>query len=258
LIFGRGRKKRRERLRSLPLAAEWERHLAREVPLYRRLPIGDRPALHGLMQIFLDEKRFEGCGGLELTEPVKMVIAAQACVLLLHRETDVYPQLYSILVYPRAYMAPRVEQHDEWVVSEGEEELLGESWEEGSLVLSWEDIRHDAAHPQDGYNVVLHEFAHQLDDESGVSDGTPVLPTGAMYAEWAAVFGRDYEDLRRDLSRQRATLLDEYAAESPAEFFAVATEIFFMLPRDMAELQPELYDLLRRYYAQDPATWEAG
>jgi Mlc titration factor MtfA (ptsG expression regulator) len=254
MVFGLVKRKRRERLRAQPFPQAWRDLLRARVPLYRRLPAADRDELHGLMQIFLGEKGFEGCAGLELTDEMRLVVTSQACVLLLHRETDVFPRLASILLYPETYVAPRSHEED-GLVTEGEEELAGESWAEGALVLSWSDILEDLESPQEGYNVILHEFAHQLDDETGEADGTPVMPDHRLAAEWAEVMQREFEQLRDDLQAGRPIFLDDYGASSPAEFFACVTELFFELPRDLREEHPGLYDLLARYYRQDPVAW---
>ena len=254
MVFGLGKRKRRARLAARPLPAAWRELLEARVPLYRRLPAADREELHGLLQIFLAEKSFEGCGGLALTDEMRLVTAAQACVLLLHRDTDLYPRLDSVLFYPETYVAPRVVEED-GLVAEGEEELAGESWAEGALVLSWSDIVEDLENPGDGYNVILHEFAHQLDDESGEADGTPLLPDRELAADWAEVMQREFEELQADLRAGRPIFLDDYGAESPTEFFACATELFFELPADLREEHPDLYALLARYYRQDPAGW---
>lgn len=247
-------KRRRRRLAQTPPPADWAAILARNVPYVARLPAGDRRELFGLMQIFLDEKSFEGCGGLVLTDEIRVTIAAQACILLLHRQTDVFPGLDSILVYPRAYVAPSRRRGPDGVVVEGPQARLGESWARGAVVLSWDDVLRGAADVHDGHNVVLHEFAHQLDDEAGRGDGAPALPRRSMYVAWARVLGREFAELSADLTRRRPTLLDPYAATNPAEFFAVVTETFFEMPIALRREHPQLYDQLRSFYRQDPAS----
>jgi len=205
------------------------------------------------MQVFLAEKRFEGCNGLDITDEIRVTIAAQACMLLLHRETDFYPLLKSVLVYPDAFVA-QVKTHEPGgVVIEDEEEREGESWDIGALILSWKDVLEGVADPHDGYNVVFHEFAHQLDDEWGVADGAPPLPKKSMYEEWTRVFKAEYDALVEADDKEKETFLDPYGAESPAEFFAVVTECFFELPVALREHHPELYEQLRLFYEQDPA-----
>jgi hypothetical protein len=233
--------------------AAWRAILERRVPYVARLTDADRSELFGKMQVFLAEKHFEGCGGLELTDEIRVTIAAQACILLLHRETEFYPGLDSILVYPHAYVAPVRQRRPDGTVFEGVQPRLGESWVRGAVVLSWDDVVGGAADVNDGHNVVFHEFAHQLDNESGYGDGAPALPRRSMYVAWARVLGAEYAQLRDAIHRQRPTLLDPYGATNPAEFFAVATEVFFEKPEPLKRLHPELYEQLQRFYAQDPA-----
>ncbi|MDD4856601.1 MAG: zinc-dependent peptidase [Candidatus Krumholzibacteria bacterium] len=249
------KKKRRRRLIETPLRADWIAILERDVPYYRLLPTADRRELEGLVQAFLAEKHFEGCDGLQITDEIRLAIAAQACILLLHRKTDLYPLLQSILVYPRTFVAPRKERAPGGVVIEDFEELEGESWDTGALILSWDDVVESMADAADGYNVVFHEFAHQLDDESGIADGAPALAKRSDYADWSRVLGAEYDALVESVERHRPTVLDEYGAESPAEFFAVATETFFEMPARLKASHPELYAQLERFYRQDPASF---
>ena len=221
----------------------------------RGFPKRIRDELGGHIQIFLEEKRFEGCGGLELDDRIRVTIAAYASVLLLHRNTDYYPQLESILVYPHAYQAPSERHHGDYLVEEGTEVREGESWYRGSMVLSWKDVRRGADDPADGENVVFHEFAHQLDDESGAGDGTPPLEGRDKWREWVRVFEHEYGELQNAADLGRPSVLDPYGAESPSEFFAVATECFFERPRELRRRHQELYDQLRGFYRQDPAQW---
>jgi MtfA peptidase len=252
-VFGFFKKRRRKRLRSAPFPASFLAIIERNVPFYLCLPEADRLELQGLVQIFLGEKVFEGCGGLELTDEIKVTIAAQACLLLLHRETDIYPRLITILVYPNAYHTKAIEPIGGGAVLEGEVIHLGESWSTGVVVLSWDDVRAGASDIHDGQNLVLHEFAHQLDREDGAINGTPLLEQRSQYVAWGRVLNIEYERLRRDRWLGRATVLDEYGATNPAEFFAVATECFFEKPRVLQKRHPELYDELKVFYRQDPA-----
>jgi Mlc titration factor MtfA (ptsG expression regulator) len=221
------------------------------------LPEEDREELRGHVLVFLAEKRFEGAGGLGLSDEIRVTIAAHACVLLLHRSTDYYPGLHSIIVYPGTYVARRTVREPIGLVSERIEPRRGESSTRGAIVLAWDAPRAAASHVGDGRNVVLHEFAHQLDAQEGAVDGRPVLADGERHAAWTRVLGSEYERLRQDASIGRPTLLDRYGATSPAEFFAVATESFFTQPRVLKARHPELYAELRAYYRQDPAMlWE--
>ena len=255
-MFGFLKGRRRKKLKAAPSPAEWLEVLERNVALYRRLPEADRRELLGDVQVFLAEKLFEGCGGLELSDEIRLTIAAQACVLLLHRKTDYFPRLYSILVYPTGYLAKTVKQEGPGMIAEGQEARLGKAWLRGPLVLSWDDVLADAAGSRTGSNVVLHEFAHELDAEDGEANGAPELERGCNYADWSRVLGAAYERLRRNAERGRESVLDAYGAENPAEFFAVATECFFETPVDLQIEQPELYEKLEEFYRQDPASWK--
>ena len=196
-MFGFFKRRRRERLRAAPFPPVWGQILQKNVPYYDRLDEADRKELHGHIHVFLAEKHFEGCGGLALTDEIKVTIAAQACLLLLHRDTDYYRRLVTVLVYPSAYRAKGVEVLGGGVVLEGEEARLGEAWTGGVVVLSWDDVRAGASDIHDGHNVVLHEFAHQLDQEDGSADGAPILDRRSQYVAWARVLGSEYEQLRR-------------------------------------------------------------
>ena len=251
------RRRRREALRAQPLPPAWRAVIEANVPYLRRLPPEDLEELAGHVQVFLAEKRFEGCGGLEITDEIRVTIAAQACLLLLHRETDYYPELETLLVYPGAYVAPAREVREGVVVVEGAQPRLGESWSRGVVVLSWDGVLSGAADVSDGHNLVLHEFAHQLDQESGDADGAPELPERSMYAAWARVLGREYAALVDADLRGRRTDLDPYGATNPAEFFAVVTEAFFERPRQLRARHPALYEQMKQFYQQDPATLQA-
>lgn len=248
---------RRNRAMARPFPAPWDRILARNFPLDVRLPESDRTELRRRMKIFLVEKRFEGVGGLEMTDEIRVTVAAQACLLLLHRGEDDYPGLSTILVYPAAYRVHSREHSDFGMVTEGDQVRLGEAWNAETVVLSWDDVRHGAADDGDGHNVVLHEFAHQLDMEDRDANGAPALADRSMYIAWARVLGREYEQLRDAVDRHQRTLIDAYGTESPAEFFAVATETFFEKPVKLRDEHAELYEQLREFYRQDPAAWSS-
>src|SRR3954470_8128389 len=252
-MFSFFRRRRRDRLRSAPLTASWIEIIDKNVPLCKRLSEADRRELYGHIQVFLAEKYFEGCGGLELDDEIKVTIAAQACLLLLHRDTDYYPRLVTILVYPAAYLANSVEPMGAGVVLEGQEIRLGEAWKTGVVVLSWDDVRDGSLALRAGRNLVLHEFAHQLDMEDGAADGTPLLDRRQRRA-WAEILGGEDARLRRDCVLGRSTVLDKYGATDPAEFFAVATECFFETPERLRRRHPGLYGQLRAFYRQDPAS----
>ncbi len=182
---------------------------------------------------------------------MRVTIAAHACLLLIGIDVDLpYRGLHVIRVYPHTYRAASTRPLGELHVPM-DSHRLGESGR-GYIVLSWDAVQHGLARPSDGHNVVLHEFAHQLDTADGVADGAPVLP-GPMYAPWASVLGEAFEELERDVAADRRTVIDRYGATNPAEFFAVATEAFFERPGPLARDEPDLYAILARYYGQDPA-----
>ncbi|MBX3188551.1 MAG: zinc-dependent peptidase [Labilithrix sp.] len=236
----------------VPFPPAWAKILDERVPLARALPEADRHELEQLVVVFLDEKTFEGAGGLTITDEMRVTIAAQACLLLLHRDTDVYPDLDTVVVYPSAYVAPET-RHEGPVVIEDESVRLGESWQRGLVVLAWDAVRGTMVNERDGHNVVLHEFAHQLDAEDGVVDGAPDLGKRARYATWARVLGDAYADLVARIHAGRDTDIDAYGATSPPEFFAVVTEMFFEKPARLKARHPELYATLADFYQQDPA-----
>lgn len=248
------RRVRRDKIFSRPLPPEWIRILKSNVPLYSLLPQYLQEELHGRINIFLDEKTFIGCAGLEITPEIRLTIAGNACILLLKRDQRSFPRFTSILVYPDTYVA-RETRRDGYVVTEDTSARAGESWHRGPVVLSWADVMHGAREQGDGHNVVLHEFAHKLDEENEIMDGLPVLRDRNQYAEWARVLTREYESLQDSVHSGTHTVLDEYGATSPAEFFAVATETFFEKPLQMKTTLPELYEQLKRFYNIDPAAW---
>lgn len=221
-----------------------------------RLPVEDQAELLGHARVLLEEKHFEGAGSLLMRDEVRVTIAAQAAVLLIRREADYFPRLTSIIVYPTGYVANEATHTEGGIWSEGEDHLLGHTGRDlHALVLAWDEVRAGAADPEDGQNLVLHEFAHQLDFEDGYTDGTPPLDSSAGIRSWAEVLGRELEQLRRAAESGDPTVLDPYGAEDPAEFFAVATEAFFERADDLSRHHPRLYDELRRFYRQDPTTW---
>ena len=247
------KERRRRRVREQPFPPDWRSVLEDSVPLYRRLPSDDREELHGHVQVLLAEKHFEGTAGLEVTDRMRLVVAAQAGILLLHRSTDYFPKLVSVLLYPGEYSVQEEIEVDDGLVDEIDEARVGESWQTGTLILSWEDVERDLA--SDLQNVVLHEFAHQLDAESGETNGAPILADRELRQRWADAMSDAFERLTDAVERDEETLLDPYGAEDPAEFFAVATEAFFLSPIELEEDEPELYAVLRDSLRQDPARW---
>jgi Mlc titration factor MtfA (ptsG expression regulator) len=243
--------RRRSALRKQPLSASERAIVEKNVPGVAKLNDADRAELEGLVRVFLAEKSFEGCGGLELTEEIRVTIAAEACLLLLHRETNFYPNVDAILVYPGAFRAPGTHRVGN-VVVEGPEARVGESWTKGLVVLAWDHVKQRAFHAG-GHNVVLHEFAHQLDSEDGLMNGSPDLGSRARYAAWGRVLGEEFDELSRRLHEGRPADIDVYGATNPAEFFAVVTEMFFEKPDALKRSHPKLYEELATFYEQDPA-----
>jgi Mlc titration factor MtfA (ptsG expression regulator) len=252
-VLGLLKRRHREAVRAQPFPDELRAHVRRAVHLYDRLAEEDRRELEGDILVFLDEKRFEGAGGLAITPEIRATIAAQACLLLLHRDTAVYPDLETIVVYPHTYVV-RATHHEGPIVIEGPEARLGESWGRGLVVLAWDQVQRDVTQPRTGRNVVLHEFAHQLDAEDGTVDGAPALGARARYRQWADVLGEEYEALGERLREGLGSDIDAYAATSPPEFFAVVTEEFFERPDMLRARHPALYDELASFYRLDPAT----
>lgn len=246
------KKRKRNKLREQPFPPDWMNIIEKNVPFYSRLPENDKLELQQHIMIFIAEKNFEGCGGLEMTDEIKVTIACQASILLLHRQTDYYPGLYSILVYPSAFVAKSYQELAPGYHVETDQAHLGESWKRGALILAWDSVRAGAADIHDGHNVVFHEFAHQLDTEDGAADGAPILERRSMYIAWARILGREYQQLRDEIRLNHETILDQYGATDPAEFFAVATECFFEKPKELKRKHPELYEELKLYYKQDP------
>ena len=248
---------RRKRLNNSPFPPDWLRLVERRVPIYRRLAPADQEELQGHIQVFIAEKHFEAGRGLSMTDEIRVTIAAQACLLILHRETDYFPGLSSIVVYPDEFVVPFSEADEAGIVTEGRDVRSGESWIQGTLVLSWADVLLGGRDGYEDYNVVIHEFAHQLDDEDGITSGEPLLGRRRCRL-WEGVLEEEYLRLREAEARGLPTLLDPYGAENPAEFFAVVSECFFASPVLLRERHAELYGELARYYRQDPAAWPGG
>ena len=250
-MFGLKRWKR-QRIRNRPFPQKWLEILEADVAYYHRLAPEDQAELRGHIQVFLAEKTFEGCAGLTIDDGIRVVIAAQACVLLLHRDTNYYPILRSILVYPHHYFSPQTRVLPGGIVAESAQGRLGESWYRGPVVLAWDEVRRTAHDHNDGHNVVFHEFAHQLDSESGANEGAPLLPRHSMYIAWARVMGVEYQHLIDTLAHHHKSDLDAYGATNPAEFFAVVTEAFFEKPRQLKQRHPGIYEQLALFYRQNP------
>ncbi|MDP7048679.1 MAG: zinc-dependent peptidase [Verrucomicrobiota bacterium] len=258
-MFGFFKKRRRRKIRQGKFLPEWINVLESNLEVYGQLPDADQRELQEHILVFLTEKQFEGCGGLEMDDEIRVTIAAQACLLMLHREPAYYPSLRTILVYPSSYLAKN--PYDK----QDRSHRLGESWQYGPVVLAWDSSRRGAKNAFDGHNVVMHEFAHQLDQMDGAADGAPPLGQGETWAErkpkyrsWALVFSREFQRLQQRAAKGKKTVIDHYGTTNPAEFFATATEAFFEKPRQLKRRRPELYEELRSYYKQDPVAWRGS
>ncbi len=244
----------RNQAKKQPFPQAWAEIIKRDVPFCTHLHPDERARLENLIKVFIREKNFEGCGGLEMTDEIKVTIAAQACLLLLNLHHDYFQRLVSILVYPDGF---NLEQEERGLasgtVSRTKMPVMGISSSTGVIALSWPDTVKGARNPSDGSNVVFHEFAHQLDQLDGAMDGAPVLEDRSMYREWAQVLGSEFNQLQQDLDAGKRSLISAYGATKPAEFFAVVTELFFEKPVHLQKEHPRLYDEFSQYYHQDPA-----
>jgi Mlc titration factor MtfA (ptsG expression regulator) len=252
--------RKRAAILETPFPEAWHEALARNVAHYARLTPEEQQRLRELTQVFIAEKHWEGCGGLELTDEMRVTIAAQACLLVLELPHRMYGDVESILVYPSAVQRPERKQgvfvRAPDLVASGPVALAGEAHKRGPVVLAWDRVLRDGRHPQDGHNLVYHEFAHKLDMLDGSADGTPPLQTREELARWAKACETAFLALRAATERGAATVLDSYGASNEAEFFAVATEHFFDRPRSLQKHLPELYQVLAGFYRQDPAARE--
>jgi len=248
---------RRSRIAQQPFPAAWRRILRRRVPYLRHLPAARLAQLKQAIQVFLAETPFIGCAGLTVSEEMRVTVAAQACLLLLGRPDLRFADLRQVLLYPAAFVVDRVDAGPAGVQSEHRRVLAGESWGLGQVVLSWHDVVEGAAIADDGRNVVIHEFAHQLDQQTGRANGAPALARPQDRRRWAEVLQVEYQAVQERLRLGRPGLIDPYAATDPAEFFAVLSEVFFERPALLQDGHPELYAELARFYQLDPAQWLA-
>lgn len=232
---------RRHVLLATPFPEEWLGYLQTNVGHYALLNETEQSRLRDDLRILMEEKAWEAFDNLTITDEIKVTIAGQACLLLLGLEHNYFDRVPSINVYPTAYGQERDEMR------------LGEAWHRGPVVLAWDEVKVGGQKYQDGQNVVLHEFAHQLDFLDGLCDGKPPLKDVELMLRWHEVTQAEYNRLVKDSQRGRATLLDQYGAKDLGEFFAVATECFFEKPVRMSRDHPQLYGVLRDYYRQDTA-----
>lgn len=243
---------RRQRLLSRPFPSLWRQYITRYLPMAAGLSAQEYRRLQDMVTCFIDEKAWYGCDGFVINDEVRVAIAAQACLLRLHRSGPLFPRVRHILVYPDSFVVSKAMPDAAGLVRDEQRALSGEAWQVGKVILSWNDIvRHRTA---DGHNVVLHEFAHQIDAEDGAMDGVPPLRE-PLLSRWLAVVGPTFNELHYRVSAGLPTLLDPYGASDPVEFFPVATEMFFDRPHAIAQAHPDLFTVLCDVYAVDPRRW---
>ena len=250
------RDRRRGEARKRPFPPAWVAFVRANVAHYCMLDDAERSELKAMMQVFLEEKHWEGCGGLDLTDEIRVIIAAQACLLQLGLPHDYYRNVQTILVYPTTVVPPEQPRGGFERVSgpvPASVPILGQAFAQGPVILVWDAVLHGARHPEQGHNLVYHEFAHKLDMLDGAADGTPPFAGHEQLADWVAVCSREFLRLRRLSEKGHKTFLDTYGATNEAEFFAVATEEFFDRPLALQKHNPDLYRVLSTYYRQDPA-----
>jgi Mlc titration factor MtfA (ptsG expression regulator) len=251
MLFSWLKRRRQRAILATPFPADWLNYLSDNVHHYRDLPPAEQGRLRDGVRVFVAEKHWEGCGGLELTDEIKVTITGNACLLVLGLPPDSLDHVRSVLVYPHTYVDPQPRLGPDGLVTAGQARL-GEA-ARGVVVLSWAEVQEEAHSDVRGRNVVLHEFAHQLDLRNGACNGTPPLEGHPMYNRWQEVMTAEYRQLCKDAELGRPTLLDKYGTRNEAEFFAVVTECFFERPLPMSQRHPALYELLRDYYHQHPA-----
>jgi MtfA peptidase len=252
MIFRWLTERRRARLLETPFPPEWTAILESRVKAYALLDAEQQQSLRDLTQVFIAEKHWEGCGGIDLTDEMRVTIAGSACLLILGRDHDLLREVESILVYPSTVMLPVQERgffDGRAVVNEGPTAVHGAAHRGGPVVLAWDAVQTGALNAKDGRNLVIHEIAHKIDFLDGDADGTPPLDTAAQRREWARVCSETY------LAHVKGDehVLRDYATTNEAEFFAVASELFFERPKQLARELPELYGVLRGFYNLDLA-----
>jgi Mlc titration factor MtfA (ptsG expression regulator) len=254
-MFDWFRERRRKKLVQALFPSSWEEIILRNVAHYCMLEDTERAHLRALIQVFIAEKNWEGAGGLELDDEIRITISAQACLLILGLPHNYYRNVQSIIVYPSTVVPPqrRPGSFENPIAPVNiEQPILGQAFLQGPVIIVWDAALRGGRHPELGYNVIYHEFAHKLDLLDGMADGTPPLRNRTEYRDWILVCSREYQRLRRDAAMGRKSFLNAYGATNEAEFFAVATEQFFDRPQLMIKQAPYLYHVLREYYRQDP------
>ncbi len=246
----------RKKILAAPFPSEWERHIQNNIPYYQHLNNEEKKRLQDLIQIFIAEKYWLGCDSLELTDEIRVMIAAHACLMILELPNDYYRNVETIYVYPTTILSPESPIGFFEVSTtpvRGPMPILGEAHHRGPVILVWDAVKRETRHPEHGHNVVYHEFAHKLDMLDGSADGTPPLTTPEEYQRWSEVCSKEYLELCDKVKHGEPTFFDSYAATNETEFFAVVTEFFFSKPQNMKHYHPKLYQVLQDFYRQDPA-----
>ncbi len=256
MFFNWLKNRRRRSILAEPFAPAWEEILRANLSHFRLLNDMQQGRLRNIVQIMLAEKDWEGCGGLTMTDEVRVVVAGLAGILTLSFDDFYYDNVQSILVYPHEFVALDRKPVGGDVALVEESDRLGEAHYRGPVILAWSDVIEHARRPGYGENLVFHEFAHQLDMLNGEADGVPLIDDQSLQERWAKVMEAEYDKLCKAADRGRETFLDPYGATDEAEFFAVITEAFFDAPKGLLKRHAELYNVLRDYYRQDPATWD--
>lgn len=246
---------RRARIRQQAFPPEWRDVLRQRMPAFRTLPADLQLQLKKQAQMLLAEVPFIGCDGLVVTTEMRVLVAAQAALLLLNRRAGSFRNLRQVLLYPQPFVVQRATTNSLGLLDESRHVLSGESWQQGQVILSWPDVLAGAAAPGDGHNVVIHEFAHQLDQETGRANGAPFVPGQAARLRWAQTMKQEFDDLRQRLAQGETGLIDAYGATDPAEFFAVTSELFFERPHALAAAHPALFRELANCYRINPLSW---
>lgn len=251
-MFGWWKRRRRRKILAQPWPEAWDLHFNRNIRLSWNLSAEEMKKLQDRTQIFVAEKHWEGCDGLELTDEIKVTIAGQACLMLIGVEDYYFDNVRTILVYPQIFSRQTTDGINSNVV----QHRAGEAWQGGPIVLSWRDALRGGRNEDDGQNLVIHEFAHALDGLDGEMGGNVMFDDAATTEEWERVVDREFAKLVQAKEHGYRTLLDHYGATNRAEFFAVASETFFELPRELQYEHPELFRLLQKYFHVDPTHWQ--
>jgi hypothetical protein len=247
---------RRKKVLATSFPSEWGRHIQNNIQYYHHLNNEEKKRLQDLIQIFIAEKHWLGCNNLELTDEIRVMIAAHACLMILALPNDYFRNVNSIYVYPTKIISPESPIGIFEVPTspvKGPMPILGEAHHSGPVILVWDAVKRETRHPEHGHNVVYHEFAHKLDMLDDSADGTPPLTTPEEYQRWIEVCSKEYLEVCDKVEHGQPIFFDSYAATNESEFFAVVTEHFFCEPENMKHHHPKLYQVLQDFYRQDPA-----